>query len=122
MCELGDVCRSTRNMFNINCGGASTEAEKRAEKGRGRSKGGKEDKKEGKDYKEGEKIKLQYLNSTHHGGVEFTYHFTSPACSTKKWWSKLDISRPELSVCVCDIARHRCVTTRPKGQVTRPPT
>ena len=39
----------------INGGGASTEAEKRAEKGRGRSKGGKEDiiKKREKDYKEG---------------------------------------------------------------------
>ena len=30
----------TRNMFKHKCGGASTEAEKRAEKGRGRSKGG----------------------------------------------------------------------------------
>ena len=37
------------NMFKHKCGGVSTEAEKRAEKGRGRSKGGKK----GKDYKEG---------------------------------------------------------------------
>ena len=32
-------CLLTRNMFKHKCGGASTEAEKRAEKGRGRSKG-----------------------------------------------------------------------------------
>ena len=67
--------------------------------GRGKSKGGKEDKrergekerKETREEKEKKerrekrgKIKLQYLNSTHHAvaiGVEFrVYHYTLPEC------------------------------------------
>ena len=82
-----------RNMFKHKCGGASTEAEKRAEKGRGRVKE--------------ELIKLHYLNSTHHRGVEFHvpfYIIWMWLCSF--WWSKLDYTFITVGlsfqhVCVC---------------------
>ena len=78
---------------NINCGGASTEAEKRAEKGRGRSKGGKEDNtgKRGKDYKEGgiNQTAVPELDTPWKGRVSRTilHHLNvlGFARSAKKW-------------------------------------
>ena len=67
----------------------------------------KKKKKREKITKKGEYIKLQYLNSTHHGGVEFHVPFTSLLVLLRSGGTSLTIfiSGFELSVCVCVCVR-----------------
>ena len=102
---------------NINCGGASTEAEKRAEKGGGRSKGGKEvikenAKKRRKDYKEGgiNQTAVPELNTPWRGRVSRTilHHLNVVLLVLPKmWWNKLDYIY-KLLVCL-EVCVHVCV-------------